>query len=171
MEEHSTLEQERINALENLSLGVPATFGGVIKQRPEEGGNSFVQFTSHTIPDVTSRTHIVAVCGPTDFENQACPTEDGWFFSDFYLFHRLFQGLGTSQHWITSEEPKDLLRKYHEYLHGNPRQTRKIVLDDRPYPRENSGKYPSSRGTISSQTFFVSSSWSAAWPRLQEIPS
>ncbi len=60
---------------------------------------------------------------------QANPAMDGWFFSDFFLFHHLLQGLGISQQWCSAEEPQQLIQKYGEYLHGNPHKPRKVVLN------------------------------------------
>lgn len=47
-------------------------------------------FLSAHSSDVPLRSRIVAVCGITDVDNLASPELDGWFFSDFYLFHHLF---------------------------------------------------------------------------------
>lgn len=52
-------------------------------------------FTTAHPPDVPLGTRIVAVCGITDMNDDAAPGEDGWFFSDFYLFHHLFHPIGT----------------------------------------------------------------------------
>lgn len=59
---------------------------------------------------------------------QASPRNDGWFFSDFYLFHHLFRDAGANQLWVTCEEPNKLVQKYGEYLHGTPDDCR-VVLD------------------------------------------
>lgn len=83
-------------------------------------------------PDFPPRSRIVAVRGVTDFNNQASPTLDGWFFSDFYLFYHLLSPrvVGSSnQVWLTSEEPSFLVTKYKEYVHGDPRHDRRVVLD------------------------------------------
>ena len=83
-------------------------------------------------------------------EGLASPREDGWFFSDFFLFHHLFLGLGkdntlarfgesrcqrlisgigASQRWITSESPRCLVNKYGEYGHGGPKTDHRVVLN------------------------------------------
>lgn len=69
-------EQARITALQNLNLGKPSTFGGVIKN-PSASRTTFRQFISHTLPDVAATTQIIAVCGPTDFSDRASPARDG----------------------------------------------------------------------------------------------
>lgn len=46
---------------------------------------------------VTPDTIIIAVCGPNDYLDNAQPNKNGWFFSDFYLFHHLFQGTAKQQ--------------------------------------------------------------------------
>jgi len=43
-------------------------------------------FLTDCPPDVGPRIRLIAVCGITD---DASPTKDGWFFSDFYLLHYL----------------------------------------------------------------------------------
>lgn len=131
--------QSRLTALQNLNHGKPSTFGGVVRD-PSKVGSKFRQFISHTLPDVAATTRIVAVCGPTDFQDKASPKEDGWFFSDFYLFHHLLRGVGSSQNWITSEEPEYLVQRYHQYLHGNPHKPRKIVLDQKIVSEGKLGK-------------------------------
>jgi hypothetical protein len=83
-------------------------------------------------PDIPPRSRIVAVCGVTDFGDQASPKVDGWFLSDFYLFYHLLSPKlvgSTKQIWLTSEEPSYLVSKYTEYAHGDPKQDRRVVLD------------------------------------------
>jgi len=107
-------------------------------------------FTICTVPDLDMNTRIIAVCGATDVPTEikiddwdapasvpkktintggADPLADGWFLSDFYAFKHLVKGHGASQLWITAESPDYLVKKYKTYLHGNPYQERKIVLD------------------------------------------
>ncbi|KAF7585886.1 hypothetical protein BBP40_009937 [Aspergillus hancockii] len=96
-----------------------------------------LSFATACPPDVGPRTRLIAVCGITDNKDQASPVEDGWFFSDFYLFHYLFShlhGPTTSQIWMTSEKPEDLVRKYKEYAHGDPKGERRVVLDENMLP-------------------------------------
>lgn len=64
----------------------------------------------------------------------ASPLADGWFFSDFYLFHHLFQNAGENQLWLTCEPPEILVAKYSQYLHG-VEQDRRIVLDESLLPK------------------------------------
>ena len=54
-------------------------------------------FVSHSLPDIQENTPIVAVCGPTDDMDFASPEKDGWFFSDYFAFHTLLRGMGSSQ--------------------------------------------------------------------------
>lgn len=62
---------------------------------------------------------------------QANPAMDGWFFSNFFLFHLLLQGLGISQQWSSAEEPQQLIHRYGEYRYGNPHKPRKVVLNQK----------------------------------------
>ena len=59
----------------------------------------------------------------------AHPGDDGWFFSDFFLFHYLFRGLGANQLWLTSENPASLIGKYGQYQHGIE-SDRRVVLNE-----------------------------------------
>ena len=109
----------------------PAQYGGYGKVEGEPlGGLEDRSFSSRCPPVVTRDTIIIAVCGPNDFENNASPDGDGWLFSDFYLFHHLFRGTAEQQYWMTCVHPRDLVKKYKEYAHGDPRSdNRRIVLD------------------------------------------
>ncbi|BAE59995.1 hypothetical protein BDV35DRAFT_382091 [Aspergillus flavus] len=96
-----------------------------------------LSFATTCPPDIGPRTRLIAVCGITDDEDDASPAKDGWFLSDFYLFHYLFSDLHgptASQIWMTSEKPEDLVRKYKEYVHGDPRGERRVVLDKSMLP-------------------------------------
>ncbi|KAI9751939.1 MAG: hypothetical protein M4579_005822 [Chaenotheca gracillima] len=86
-------------------------------------------FVSCTLPDISPRSHVVAVVGTHDHDDAANPDEDGWFLSDFYMFNHLFAGLCKRQSWYTCLAPEKLVDKYVEYAHGNPYQKRSIVLD------------------------------------------
>lgn len=87
-------------------------------------------FNSRCPPVVTQDTIVIGVCGPNDYKNNASPLADGWLFSDFYLFHHLFYGTAMEQHWLTCVSPKELVNKYQEFTHGNPRSdNRRVVLD------------------------------------------
>jgi hypothetical protein len=45
------------------------------------------------------------------------------------------------QIWLTSANPRTLVNKYHEYINGEVRGKRRVVLDHRLLPRiESSGK-------------------------------
>ncbi|KAJ9301518.1 hypothetical protein DTO271G3_1653 [Paecilomyces variotii] len=96
-----------------------------------------LSFATDCPPDIGPRTRLIAVCGITDEHDQASPTKNGWFFSDFYLFHYLFSdphGPTPSQVWMTSEKPEDLVQKYTEYTHGDSKGERKVVLDQNMIP-------------------------------------
>ncbi|KAI9741433.1 MAG: hypothetical protein M1818_004239 [Claussenomyces sp. TS43310] len=66
-------------------------------------GQSFLSQSS--LPDVKLNTKIVGVCGISDWnesgdageDGEASPRKDGWFFSDFYLFHHLFRDVASDQ--------------------------------------------------------------------------
>ena len=91
-------------------------------------------FSVDSFPDIQPDTHIVAVCGiPKDSCN---PTEDGWFFSDFFLLNQMLKGLGASQHWFTSVDPQYIATTYKQLLHGNPNHPRRIVLDKQTRPSD-----------------------------------
>lgn len=68
-------------------------FNAVSSKTGEETICTDLAFTTTHPPDVSQRSRIVAVCGITDYDNLADPQLDGWFFSDFYLFHYLFNPL------------------------------------------------------------------------------
>jgi hypothetical protein len=68
----------------------PTAIGGYGRQAGRDGGLTNVEFSSRCPPDISSHTRIVAVCGINDYHNASSPTKDGWFHSDFYLFHHLF---------------------------------------------------------------------------------
>ncbi|KAL8769059.1 MAG: hypothetical protein Q9209_004845 [Squamulea sp. 1 TL-2023] len=105
-------------------------------------------------PDVKGDTHIIAVCGvPDDEASSASPGKDGWMISDFYLWKHVLEGMGKSQQWLTCEDPRYLVHKYGSanqydittlpggmtsktqiswadgYLHGDPFEERRVVLD------------------------------------------
>lgn len=95
------------------------------------GGLFERSFDSNCPPVVTPETTILAVCGPHDVDNSAAPDNDGWFFSDFYLFHHLFRGTAKKQYWLTCVKPQDLISKYKEFVYGDPRSSdRRVVLDE-----------------------------------------
>ncbi|ODM16333.1 hypothetical protein SI65_08333 [Aspergillus cristatus] len=60
--------------------------------------------------------------------------------SDFYLFDHLLSENGSAQadqFWLTSENPKDLVRKYKQYTHWEHQGHGRIVLDEAMLPMEN----------------------------------
>ncbi|KAL8761649.1 MAG: hypothetical protein Q9184_002233 [Pyrenodesmia sp. 2 TL-2023] len=105
-------------------------------------------------PNVTSNTHVVAVLGVADgLKGAASPREDGWMVSDFYLWKHLLKGMGKTQHWMTCEPPKKLISRYgmkdniiqaatgakqiswkEGYVHGDPFEERRVVLDEALLP-------------------------------------
>ncbi|KAI9811819.1 MAG: hypothetical protein M1832_000672 [Thelocarpon impressellum] len=90
--------------------------------------NSFV---TRTVPNIEGNTRVLAICATTDHEDFASGMKDGWFLSDFYLFNFLMRNVCAAQTWITAEDPANLVKKYGEYLHGNPYGTRSVVLDEK----------------------------------------
>ena len=84
-------------------------------------------FVTTTLPEIRPDTIVIAATHPT--LSQADPTEDGWFISDFYAFNLLLKGCGHSQTWLSAVSPDALVKKWKEFLHGDPRQDRKIVLN------------------------------------------
>lgn len=113
----------------------PAKYGGYGQGTAPDaaqmrGGLLGKTFNSRCPPIVTPDTTIIAVCEPNNFQGNAGPEMDGWFFSDFYLFHHLFQGTTKTQHWLTCVNPRDLVDQYEEFVHGDPRSNdRRVVLD------------------------------------------
>ncbi|KAK2759918.1 hypothetical protein FQN54_002653 [Arachnomyces sp. PD_36] len=111
--------------------------------QPEDLNSEFI---THCPPDVQLHTRILAVCGVTDYADDASPTKSGFFLSDFYLFFQLLQPSHdfpdsslSRQLWLTCESPRALVEKYSEYAHGDPLKDRRIVLEDRLLPSiENS---------------------------------
>ncbi|KAH8651889.1 hypothetical protein BGZ60DRAFT_520024 [Tricladium varicosporioides] len=106
-------------------------FGGI----PRSNDQIFEQeFVSSCPPDFQPNTRIIAVCGVSDLQGHASPRIDGWFLSDFYLFHYLLQNSPTfsasSQLWLTCCDPEYLVKKYKNYVHGPWKGDRRIVLDD-----------------------------------------
>ena len=97
----------------------------------EEGGLLGRKFLSRCPPIVTPETIVIAVCGPTDAGSNASPLNNGWFVSDFFLYHHLFRNTAKEQHWMMCAKPADLIQKYHQYAHGDPRSAtnRRVVLD------------------------------------------
>lgn len=87
--------------------------------------------TTNTVPVIIDNTVVVAATHPD--VKKGHPNEDGWFLSDFYAFNYLLKGKGASQVWLTAADPHKLITvdpDTNQYLHGNPFQTRKVVLSE-----------------------------------------
>ncbi|KAE8391174.1 hypothetical protein BDV23DRAFT_182700 [Aspergillus alliaceus] len=109
-----------------------ADFNAVGRTTGTKADLAGMEFLIHCPPDLPPRSRIVSLCGITDWGDGASPQKDGWFISDFYLFHHLLRPrdpLSTNQIWLTSESPDDLVRKYTEYAHGDPHGERRVVLE------------------------------------------
>ncbi|KAL8636366.1 MAG: hypothetical protein Q9226_009264 [Calogaya cf. arnoldii] len=119
-------DQELAKHLEKFKLRFPATYGGFMQDdsNPEVTFNSF---NTHTPPDITPNTRIVAVLGIT--QKEAVMPASMWFISDFFAFWNLFKGLTTIQHWLHCVDLTPLVDQNTQYLHGNPYKPRKVVLD------------------------------------------
>lgn len=100
----------------------PLARGGHVR-RPDALPSMFV---SSTVPTVHENTIILAATSPTLTTGH--PKEDGWILSDFYAFNFLFKGLGSQQKWFTAADPRKLVEKYTELLHGNPCEDCKVCL-------------------------------------------
>ncbi|KAJ5894258.1 hypothetical protein N7495_005949 [Penicillium taxi] len=93
------------------------------------------EFLTHCPPDIPPRHRILALLAITDAGDMASPSQesDGWIVSDFYLFHYLlspvFPTIRRNQLWMTCEDPSRLVDKYTEYVHGDPKGERRVVLD------------------------------------------
>ncbi len=115
----------------NERIVEPAKLGGFGKDfAQEQDGLRGRVFASMCPPDISPGTRIVAVCGPNDYMDNASPDNDGWIFSDFYLFHHLFRDTSPNQVWLTCVDPETMVKKYGEYAHGSPNRERRVVLDD-----------------------------------------
>lgn len=106
----------------------PEKLGGHAKSfNLPKGGLIGKTFSAQCPPAIVSGTRIVAVVGPNDFRDNASPEADGWFFSDFFLFHHLLKGISRNQVWLTCVNPSTLVNKYSHFVHGNAE--RRVVLD------------------------------------------
>lgn len=117
--------------MSNQEFIEPAKIGGYGRVEGEpHGGLLGCRFLSRCPPIITLNTIIISVCSPNDYQDNASTIQDGWFFSDFYIFHHLFQGTATEQHWMTCVGPALLIEKYKEYVHGGAiNGERRVVLD------------------------------------------
>lgn len=85
-----------------------------------------------SIPATRGHVRILAVLGTHDVINAASPANDGWFVSDFYYLHHLFRTVAKPEHqrWMTCLRPPYLVKKYKEFVHGDPlTDDRRVVLD------------------------------------------
>ncbi|OBT74065.1 hypothetical protein VF21_07811 [Pseudogymnoascus sp. 05NY08] len=120
--------------------------GGIFKTKDDLDKNRFLSGKSFlstcSLPDVKPYTKIVGICGITDWKQNpkdktekglAHPSKEGWFFSDFYLFHHLLKNVSPDQIWLTSVDPEEAVDKYGEYIHGDSSPgeigSRRVVLD------------------------------------------
>ncbi|KAL8952777.1 MAG: hypothetical protein Q9222_001324 [Ikaeria aurantiellina] len=113
-------------ALGKLRLDMPGTYGGELRD-PSNATVAFQTFNTHTPPDITSNTRIVACLGIT--QATAAPKIDGWFLSDFMAFWHIFNGFTKHQTWLHCLDLNALVKAHSVYLHGNPYKNRKVVLD------------------------------------------
>ena len=130
------------NAISAMKIGQPGSFGGeyiseakclpfrdsliwstyfgVMTDQFYNAGNKipqYEQFITHTPPDITRKTQVIAVLGI--YEN-AAPNIDGWFISDFFAFWNIFQGITDNQSWSHCLDLDDLVANHERHLHGNP---------------------------------------------------
>ncbi|OJJ79658.1 uncharacterized protein ASPGLDRAFT_954438 [Aspergillus glaucus CBS 516.65] len=106
---------------------------------------------------------VLGVDEPSSTSRAASPSlGDGWMVSDFYMWLHVLEGMGKDQKWITSMPPDYLVQKYGKqdkvtmevfddegpqvtkpvqtkwasgFIHGDPFETRKVVLDESLLPR------------------------------------
>ncbi|KAJ5266759.1 hypothetical protein N7478_009567 [Penicillium angulare] len=110
------------------------TIGRKTGTREDLAGRDFV---TRCPPDLPPRHRVLALLGICDTHNMAHPSEDGWFVSDFYLFHHLLEPKfprSPNQLWLTCEDPAALVAKYGEFLHGDSKGDRRVVLDNAILP-------------------------------------
>jgi hypothetical protein len=100
---------------------------GKVEDRPCRLADA--EFTTFSPPDVHPTTRILAVVGPDDISDASAPSADGWFQSDFYLFHYLLRVGPPTQTWLTCISPRALVEKYGQFTHGDPKGDRRVVLD------------------------------------------
>ena len=114
----------------------PAKFGGKGKAANlPQGGLLGRTFPTRCPPAVSLNSIIIAVCGIHDLSNNSSPSADGWFHTDFYLFHHLLKNTANEQHWLTCVDPRTMVQKYTQLEQGNPHGGRRVVLDASMLPQ------------------------------------
>ena len=119
----------------------PKGFGGVFSD-PANKGSEYASFNTHTPPDITGNTRVIAVLGITTSDASPGETFSGWMLSDFFAFWHLFNGTTTAQTWYHCLDLDSLIGSHTRYLHGNPYKTRKVVLDADILKKVRSSKFP-----------------------------
>lgn len=117
-------DNESRRAIAEIRSGKPSTYGG----RFNDSTKSSQIFDEISTFQYISKTRIVAVCCITDELGQANPAMEGWFFSDYFLFHHLLQGLGISQHWCTAEAPHLLIGTKNIYMETHTSHVKSFVI-------------------------------------------
>ncbi|KAL1600713.1 hypothetical protein SLS60_007101 [Paraconiothyrium brasiliense] len=112
--------------LQNLNLGPSGPKGREYKGMGTKTIDP-AMFSARLFPGDIDNTRVLAVCGIPPEDSH--PAEDGWFLSDFFAFKHVLSGLGKSQTWMTCVSPKNLVQEHNVFLHGNPYQDRKVVLN------------------------------------------
>ena len=125
-------------ALSKMTIGKPQTFGGVLKDASNQNVQ-YESFNTHTPPDVTANTRVIAVLGLA--QERIAPNKDGWFLSDFFAFWRVLNGMTKTQAWYHCLDLDALIQAHTRYLHGNPYKTRKVVLDAEILKKAHNGPY------------------------------
>ncbi|KAE8151352.1 hypothetical protein BDV25DRAFT_171567 [Aspergillus avenaceus] len=114
---------------------------------------------TRSCPNITPRTRVISVLGIDELNASSVAASpslgDGWMVSDFYLWMNVLHGMGKSQEWITTMSPHYLVNKYglkdevtmkavdepdvvkpvqtrwaSGFVHGDPFENRKVVLDE-----------------------------------------
>jgi hypothetical protein len=97
---HWISEQPSQSASRKISTTInPANIRGFARDPSHTDGLMHGEFAAKCPPDVQPNTRIIAVCGISDIKGYASPVQDGWFLSDFYLFHYLLRA--TRKYTIT----------------------------------------------------------------------
>jgi hypothetical protein len=137
-EEDPNGSHELRKSLAKLQIGKPETSGGHFRD-PSNKKITYKRFNTHTPPDVTHKTRIIAILGIDPAK--AAPNKDGWLVSDFLAFWHLLHGMTEKQSWFHALDLEALVKAHTEYLHGNPYKSRKVVLNDKILERVQSGPH------------------------------